>query len=184
MKKALIGSKLCVSLAAMVIAMFFNGCFMQPAPTAPMQTITFDPKGGTVEPAAITAREGATITLPTPVREGHTFLYWWYPGGWSGRAGEEYRVTPYGNWTAEAYWEKIRMQTITFDPRGGTVEPTSITVREETTITLPTPVREGYTFDGWRYRGSRFTGGDAGDENYFVVSHDDWTAEAYWIKNE
>jgi uncharacterized repeat protein (TIGR02543 family) len=44
-------------------------------------------------------------------------------------------------------------RTITFNPEGGTVLPTTIGVGDGLTIgdfgTLPTPTRTGYTFDGW-----------------------------------
>jgi uncharacterized protein (TIGR02145 family)/uncharacterized repeat protein (TIGR02543 family) len=40
--------------------------------------------------------------------------------------------------------------TITFDANGGTVSPTSATTRTDRRLAaLPTPTREGYTFDGW-----------------------------------
>lgn len=40
--------------------------------------------------------------------------------------------------------------TITFDPQGGTVDPTSIIVKaNEPYGILPTPIKNGYSFDGW-----------------------------------
>jgi len=42
------------------------------------------------------------------------------------------------------------MYTVTFDANGGTVSPTSVTQASEgASVTLPTPKRSGYTFDGW-----------------------------------
>ncbi len=39
--------------------------------------------------------------------------------------------------------------TITWNPNGGSVTPTSSTYDGATTVTLPTPTRTGYNFDGW-----------------------------------
>ncbi len=43
--------------------------------------------------------------------------------------------------------------TITFDAAGGTVTPTTITAKYGASVTLPTPTKDGYGFDGW-YNGS------------------------------
>ena len=50
------------------------------------------------------------------------------------------------NYTRNSY-------TITFDARGGSVTPSSITAKYGAAITLPTPTRAGYGFEGW-YNGS------------------------------
>ena len=51
--------------------------------------------------------------------------------------------TLYAHWTANTY-------TITFDANGGTVSPSTKTVTYGQPIgALPTPVRQGYRFDGW-----------------------------------
>lgn len=43
----------------------------------------------------------------------------------------------------------LNKYTITFDPKEGTLDPTSITVEENEIIDLPTPKRKGYIFIGW-----------------------------------
>ena len=48
----------------------------------------------------------------------------------------------YVNWTASSY-------TITFNANGGSVSPSSKTANYNTSITLPTPSRSGYIFNGW-----------------------------------
>jgi hypothetical protein len=52
--------------------------------------------------------------------------------------------TLYAKWTANEY-------TVTFNPgEGGTVSPTSKLVTFDANYgELPTPEKEGYTFDGW-----------------------------------
>ena len=70
----------------------------------------------------------------------------------------------YGYWTARSggaavirpETEQVAEYTITFDARGGSVSPTSITWREgDTCGKLPSPTRPGYEFLGWKlYEGS------------------------------
>ena len=54
------------------------------------------------------------------------------------------------NYTRNSY-------TITFDATGGSVTPDSITAKYGEAITLPTPTRAGYGFEGW-YNGSKVWG--------------------------
>ena len=57
-------------------------------------------------------------------------------------------VTVNADHTLYAIW--IESATVTFNPSGGTVDPTSKSVMvNETYGTLPTPTKEGYTFVGW-----------------------------------
>ena len=51
------------------------------------------------------------------------------------------------NYTRNSY-------TINFDAQGGTVTPPSITAKYGAAITLPTPTKAGYGFEGW-YNGSK-----------------------------
>ena len=44
---------------------------------------------------------------------------------------------------------KVNPWTITWNPNGGSVTPTSSTYDGATAVTLPTPTRTGYDFDGW-----------------------------------
>ena len=58
-------------------------------------------------------------------------------------------VTQEKNHTLTAIWEP-NTYTVTFDPNGGTVSPTSKTVAYgEKYDTLPIPTKSGYTFKGW-----------------------------------
>ena len=96
--------------------------------------------------------------LPAPSLTGYTFNYWkiktadgtWQPVGETGAGGEHVEPNQqYGNpeivadWTANTY-------TLTFDAMNGTVSPASKTVTFDAAYgDLPTPARDGYTFDGW-----------------------------------
>ncbi len=73
--------------------------------------------------------------------------------------------------------------TVTLDPVGGTVSPTKITVTQGGTYgTLPTPKKDGYTFEGWYVP---WNGGDQKvDSTYVVQKSTDHTLTAHWKKNE
>ena len=86
----------------------------------------------------------STFTLPTPTRPGYTFNGW-YSGETKIESGtwnytSNLSLTP--SWTATTY-------SITLDANGGTVDSTSQSVTYGSAFTLPTPTREGYTFNGW-----------------------------------
>lgn len=78
----------------------------------------------------------------------------------------------------------IATKVITFDPNGGTceIESARFTVNSKLS-SLPTPQREGYTFDGWFTSpdgGTRVTTSTPlGEEDRTVYAH--WTAKTYTI---
>ncbi|NMN02706.1 cell wall/surface repeat protein [Bifidobacterium sp. DSM 109963] len=114
--------------------------------TADEYDITYDPNGGTLpEDAPKTHTYGQETKLPTPAKDGYTF------DGWYDEAGKKLDTIPTdakdmkvtAKWTADEYG-------ITYDPDGGTLPtdaPKTHTYGQETK--LPTPTRDGYTFDGW-----------------------------------
>jgi len=92
------------------------------------------------------------ITLENPTKEGYTFI------GWSGTDidGLSMNVTishMKGDRTYTANYS-INNYTLTINPNGGTYNGSSnnteITKAYNDTYTLETPVREGYTFTGWK----------------------------------
>ena len=119
-------------------------------------TVTFNSEGGTAE-SSMSGPSGTTITLPTPTRSGYTFNGWfmrrerWHPRDLALHADKP--LTLYAQWTANA------SVTVTFNSEGGTAE-SSMSGPSGTTITLPTPTRSGYTFNGWF---SAASGGTLGD---------------------
>ena len=66
--------------------------------------------------------------------------------------------------------------TVTFDASGGTVSPASaVTGRDSRLTSLPTPTRDGYTFDGW------FTAAASGEQITTVtVFTQNTTVYAHW----
>lgn len=104
----------------------------------------------------------SSLTINSPEKKGYTFKGWRVketPGsGNTWGIGVEYLLTAgeasvtlpggkLGDVTLEPIWTK-NTYTITFNSDGGTVyENRSYTV--EDTVTLPTPVKNGYSFNGW-----------------------------------
>ena len=104
----------------------------------------------------------SSLTINSPEKKGYTFKGWRVketPGsGNTWNIGDEYLLTAgeasvtlpggkLGDVTLEPIWIK-NTYTITFNSDGGTVyENRSYTV--EDTVTLPTPVKNGYSFNGW-----------------------------------
>ncbi|MBQ1484383.1 MAG: InlB B-repeat-containing protein [Eubacterium sp.] len=100
-----------------------------------------------------------------------------------GIPGEEQRVCkrdPSHIETREIAPLEAKQFTITYDLNGGTMDgktgKVQVVVDEGTTITLPTPTREGYTFDYWE--GSRYEAG----AKYTVTG--DHTFTAQWKKKD
>ena len=121
--------------------------------------------------ASTTVTFGSYHTLPTLTRTGYTFNGWYNgntkveSGSWSIASN----VTLVPKWQANTF-------TITFNPNGGSVSPTSQTVTYDSTYTLPTPTRTGYTFAGWYSGGTKYTGG-----TWKTASHTTLTAS--WTAN-
>ena len=101
--------------------------------------IELDPNGGQ-EIQPVVAREGASITLPTPVRENYKFM------GWQTSSGSIAQIAtmPEGGARLTASWQAM----LVFDENGGT-SVDDISQAVGTAIALPMPTKEGYIFAGW-----------------------------------
>ena len=82
---------------------------------------------------------------------------WYYAGmsdpsttlSWNGGKSFKIDANQVGNLTLTANWT-ANTYTVTFNPNGGSVSPTTKTVTYDSAYgTLPTPTRAGYTFAGW-----------------------------------
>ena len=112
--------------------------------------ITYDLQGGTLSTANPTTynAETETFTLNNPTKTGYMFV------GWTGSNGliPETTVTiPKGSYKDKAYianWNEI--YTITLNPNGGSVNPTTIDILEGNSLgILPTPTKTDFEFIGW-----------------------------------
>lgn len=88
-------------------------------------TLTYDPKGGTLDEMTLTARPGERIGVPVPVREGYTFEGWYLDEEYQQSFGE---TMPDHDLTVYAKWEQ---QTVNYMVRHYQEKLWSITGNEE-----------------------------------------------------
>lgn len=147
-------------------------------------TVTFDATGGSVSQKTKSVAAGSTIgSMPTPTRNGYIFIGWCTAKEGSGMVVNEYNFTVNQNQTLYALWQRetTPTYTVTFDPNGGSVSSNSKTVTYGSNYgTLPTPTRNGYTFDGWY---TSATGGNLVTSNVTVRLTGNQTLYAHWTKN-
>ena len=129
------------------------------------------------------------LPADVPERTGYTFVGWTTDSSASEPMENIYNLTASNNATVTLYaiWE-ARSFTVTLDPNGGSVAPESIKVTYDGTYeNLPTPEREGYSFNGWSDGSTTYTTGsvvkittdqtltaqwtEKGDTPYKVVHH-------------
>ena len=115
-------------------------------------TLTYIPQNGqSTTSTTVYADSQVYPTLPTPARANYTLKGWYTAasGGTKIYAGNSF---PSSNTTIYAQWTEITY-TLTYNPQGGSVSPTSATIYAGTNknypSTLPTPARTNYNFKGW-----------------------------------
>ncbi len=131
-------------------------------------TITLNANGGSVTPTTVKTMEGTLADLPTPTRSGYTFDGWFTAAEGGNEVTDTTEFT--ANATIYAHWTVVVTNyTITLNANGGSVALTTMETREGTLADLPTPTRDGYTFNGW------FTAAEGGNE---VTDNTEFTANA------
>lgn len=133
---------------------------------------------------------GATIVLPSPVRTGYTFAGWYSDSNFANKIGDggssyspsgtTLNLDAYAKWNANVY-------TVTYVYNGATSGNSALSDSFTTggvAISLPTPVKTGYTFAGW-YAESNFVNklGDAGAAYAPTGSTTSLSAYAKWSIN-
>ncbi len=123
--------------------------------------ITLDANDGNVEKNEITFTDANSVILPTPTKEGYTFVGWYI---------DEVLVTSLENkdYNLKAKWE-TSVVTITFDSNGGS-KVESITLKPGESIVLPTPTKEGYEFEGWYLNEELYTETVMGNKDVTLVA--------------
>ncbi len=119
-------------------------------------TMSFNSDGGsTFADRTYTTVAGAA--LPVSEKAGYIFLGW-MPDADSGtwKAGTVYTkddaiTGKYGNVSFTAKWE-VDTYTATLDPNGGELSETEIKYNILADTSLPTPIRNGYSFAGWQVK--------------------------------
>lgn len=141
-------------------------------------TVAFDSNDGTaVEPQSIDY--GTKAAQPDePAREHYSFLGWYTDEECT--AAFDFNTPVTSDITLYAKWE-LNEFTVTFNPNGGTVTTTEMTVTYgETYGELPTPTRDYYTFVGW------YTAADGGEQvksETVVETAENITLYAHWTLN-
>lgn len=147
-------------------------------------TATFNGNGGsTPSPSSITKEYNTALgTLPTCSRTGYTFLGWYTASSDGTKISTTTVVTKdityYAQWSINSY-------TLTFNPNGGTVTPTSKNFEYNSAYgTLPTPTRASdaqytYTFAGWYTAATGGTQVTAATK----MAAKDTTVYAHWTSN-
>jgi uncharacterized repeat protein (TIGR02543 family) len=147
-------------------------------------TVTFNGNGGgTPSPSTITKEYNVALgTLPTCTRTGYTFLGWYTASSGGTKISTTTVVTKdityYAQWSINSY-------TLTFNPNGGTVTPTSKDLEYNSVYgTLPTPTRASdaqytYTFAGWYTAATGGTQVTAATK----MAAKDTTVYAHWTSN-
>ena len=108
-----------------------------------------DATGGTTTKVEVTlpTKITSTYTIPTPEKEGNTFVGWYNNNEGTGTALKT--LPAYYDGTVYAIWKTNEPTDVTWVLNGGTVSATLPTKIEGSAYTLPTPVKEGYVFLGW-----------------------------------
>ena len=147
--------------------------------------VTFNPNGGSVSPTTKTVTYDSTYgSLPTPTRTGYNFAGWWTAASGGTQITSSTKVTTASNHSIYAHWTP-NQYTVTFNPNGGTVSPTTKTVTYDSTYgTLPTPTRTGYTFAGWwtaTSNGTQITSSTKVAITAAQTLYAHWTANTYTV---
>ena len=148
--------------------------------TANQYTVYFEYNGAYVDETTETERnvtyDSPYGALPTPEKTGHSFDGWYTAesGGDKVIDSDKVQIADdhilYARWSAETY-------DITYDTKGGEIENADDFKNYEygKGLTLPTPTRTGYTFNGW-YENDDFDGSaveeisatDTGSKTYYA----------------
>lgn len=108
----------------------------------------------------------------TPVKAGYSFIGWY-----NGDSVYIFGALATDDVTLTAKFEALEY-TIVLEGNGAELENTTVTFSVETTqLTLPTPEREGYSFDGWYLDGQKI------DASTFNATKGNKKLEARWIEN-
>jgi uncharacterized repeat protein (TIGR02543 family) len=158
-------------------------------------TLSYDPDGGSTTPAdqvspqyanakAIDSHTAVKFYLRDSVtKTGYSFKGW-KPGSKAVQAAGT-QVSIFEDTTAVAVWE-AGTYLITFDYQSGYGSPESKTVSYGTSFfTLPTPIRDGYTFSGWytapNGAGTKYTATTVGTLTADTTLYAKWTPAGYTV---
>jgi len=143
-------------------------------------TVSYTMNGGTNAASNPTSYNyHDTFTLANPEKTGYTFLGWTYEGQTTPTQSVTVVVGTTGDLAYTANWQ-ANTYAVTLDANGGTVNVPSLDATFDSDVTLPTPERTGYRFDGWFDGTKQYTTGTwETDSDVTLVAK--WTANSYTI---
>ena len=119
--------------------------------------ISYVNNGGThSNPTTYTVED--EIELATPTKTGYTFLGWTFDGQTTPTTNVKISKGSTENKKFTANWS-VNTYEITYDANGGSVTNNKQTVNYDSSYTLESPTRKGYTFAGWYEGETRYYGG-------------------------
>ena len=131
---------------------YFDSTTLSVTVEAPKYALRYDANGGQVSTSGKTVTYGSSIgTLPTPTRDGYTFLGWSYSTSGTTYVNSSTTYSYMSDKTLYAQWSR-KTYTISYNANGGSNAPSSQTATHgnEYVVDLSTtPYRNGYTFLGW-----------------------------------
>ena len=151
--------------------------------TANTYTLYFDANGGSVTPTQKSVTYNSTYgNLPTPIRDGYTFLGW-FINGTKIESTSVVKITQstsaVANWTKGSY-------ILTINPQGGTYNNSTSTYQKgmeyQEEFTVADPTRVGYTFNGWEVTGTNATYDSS--TKVFKMGSSNATLSAKWTINK
>lgn len=146
--------------------------------------VTFEANEGTVTPAEQTVTYGSHYgELPTPTREGYTFVGWFTEQNGGTKVMADTKVTTAEDHTLYAYWMQ-NIYDVRFDANGGkeAYEPKKVRHGDAYGTFPPTPTRIGYEFAGWftdAKDGTQVKPEDVVTASHTLYAH--WTASTYTV---
>ena len=150
-----------------------------PAVFARYVTVTFDANGGTVSPSSKKVGISSTYgELPIPNLNGFEFNEWFTAKNGGTIVSSSTEVTKETDHTIYAHW--LKKVTVTLNPTGGSVTPSTLVVVETKQYTgLVDATRDGYFFIGWF---TSETGGTQVSTTSVVTKTTAHTLYAQWRK--
>lgn len=137
------------------------GCNKEPN----VYSINYDLNGGECENLITSFEEGTDVFLPTPEKEGYTFDGW-YQNDLKITVIEDKDYSLFAKWIINTY-------TISYDLDGGKCDNLIDVFEHNQKVTLPTPTKEGYIFNGWYQNEEKIESIE--NRNYNLVAK--WEAE-------
>ena len=143
-------------------------------------TVTFNPNGGSVATTSKSVTYGSAYgTLPTPTRTGYAFTRWTLSTD-DATINENSVVSTPADHTLIARWN-ANSYTVKFNTNGGVCSTLSKEVTYDSTYgDMPTPTRDGHTFNGWY---TAKTGGTKITSTTKVSITEEQTLYAQWTAN-